>query len=178
MGKKGTIWLITGVPGVGKSSVSKALLGRFEFGFYVPIDDLREWVVSGLAHPVPVWSEETGRQFGLARRSAAEMARIYADEGFEVAIDDVLLPGEGELFAGRLEGYTVRRVFLWADLGVNQGRNRDRVGKNFDTLELVGLIDRLHEMMLPEEYEEEGWRVVDSSGLGVEETVDRVIEDR
>lgn len=173
---KGTIWLITGVPGVGKSSVSKALLKRFEFGFYVPVDDLREWVVSGIAHPTSEWSDETTRQFRIARSAAVEMARIYADEGFEVAIDDVMLLGQGEaLFVSRLEGYRVRKVFLWAELPENQVRNRDRVGKNFDTSLLVWLIDGLHGWMLPEEYAEAGWRVINSTNIGLEETVDLAI---
>ena len=176
MGEKGTIYLITGVPGVGKSSVGRALMRKFEFGFYLPIDDLREWVVSGMAHPVPVWTEETGRQFGIARRAAVEMARIYASEGFAVAIDDVMLPGQGEeVFASKLEGFEVRKVFLWAELEVNQARNRDRTGKNFDTAELVWLIDGLHGWMMPKEYAEAGWLVVDSTKLGLEETVEVVV---
>jgi chloramphenicol 3-O-phosphotransferase len=177
--EKGEVFLITGVPGVGKSSVSRALLGRFEFGFYVPVDDLREWVVSGLAHPVPVWTEETGRQFVIARRAAVELARIYAGEGFAVVIDDVLLPGEGEeVYESALEGYKVHKVFLWAELAVNRSRNRERTNKNFDTAGLEGLIGRLHEWMKPEAYGKAGWMVVDSTGLGVEETVDAVVGSR
>lgn len=176
MREKGPIYLITGVPGVGKSSVGRALMERFEFGFYLSVDDLREWVVSGIAHPVPEWNEETSRQFKIARKAAVEMARIYASEGFAVVIDDVILLGEWEdLFVTGLEEFEVRKVFLWTDLGVNQARNRDRTGKKFDTAMLVGLIDGLHGWMMPEEYEEAGWLVIDSTKMGVEETVNLII---
>lgn len=174
----GRIFLITGVPGVGKSSVAKALLGRFEFGFYIGVDDLREWVVSGIAHPVPGWTDETERQFGLARRGAVKLARIYADAGFVVAIDDVVLLGEwAGLFEKALQGYAVHKVFLWADLEVNQKRNRERTSKGFDTARLVELIGGLHGWMVPEEYREAGRTVVNSTGLGVEATVEAVMRE-
>jgi hypothetical protein len=46
---------------------------RFSFGIHIPIDDLREWVVSGMAQAVPLWTEETERQFRLARHSAVQI---------------------------------------------------------------------------------------------------------
>ena len=48
------IFLLSGTPGAGKSSVATALMQHFEFGLHIPVDDLREWVVSGLADPVPI----------------------------------------------------------------------------------------------------------------------------
>jgi adenylate kinase family enzyme len=43
------IFLILGSPAAGKSTVSKALLQRFERGFHIPVDDFRHMVVSGLS---------------------------------------------------------------------------------------------------------------------------------
>jgi adenylylsulfate kinase-like enzyme len=48
-----SILLLTGLPGAGKTSVATALLQRFPFGIHIPVDDVRKWVVSGIAHPVP-----------------------------------------------------------------------------------------------------------------------------
>ncbi|TMG44935.1 MAG: ATP-binding protein, partial [Chloroflexi bacterium] len=82
------IWLISGAPGAGKSTVSDALCRRFRLAVHIPVDDIRDWVRSGFASPVE-WTNETGRQFALARRGAARIATDYADAGFDVMVDDV-----------------------------------------------------------------------------------------
>ena len=90
------LFLITGTPGAGKSVTAAALMRRFPFGLHIPVDDLREWVVSGISQPVPEFTEETGRQFRLARTAAAQVAALYADAGFAVAIDDVIHEPDAE----------------------------------------------------------------------------------
>src|SRR5947209_12215791 len=117
--KKSPIFLITGTPGAGKTSVATALVKRFALGLHIPVDDLREWVVAGRANPIPTWTAETTRQFRLARQAAAQVAHIYAGAGFAVAIDDVILPAEAEaLLATPLASHNVYKVLLRPDLAV------------------------------------------------------------
>jgi predicted ATPase len=80
------IYFLTGAPGAGKSTLAVALLRHFEFGIHIPVDDLREWVVSGISHPLP-WTDETSRQFILAENAACDLAIRYQDAGFAVVID-------------------------------------------------------------------------------------------
>jgi len=170
------VFLVTGVPGSGKSSVARALVARFRFGFHVPVDDLREWVVAGIAHPVPIWTGETGRQFGLARRAAAGVARLYAESGFAVAVDDVLSPEDAAAaFDAPLAGLAVHRVALIPPVAVALARNAARTFKDFDPSLLEETIRRLHRSTDPAAYRAAGWVVLDSGGQSVEETVDAVL---
>lgn len=171
-----SVFLITGTPGSGKSSVARALMRRFRFGLHIPVDDLREWVVSGIVHPVPEWTAETGRQFALARAAAGSLARHYAAAGFAVAIDDVVVPAEAAAaFEDGNEGLLRHKVLLRPRLEVALARNAERGTKAFDASVLVATIRGLHGEMDPRRYGNAGWVVVDTSELAVEATVDAIL---
>lgn len=171
----GPVWVLSGSPGVGKSSVAHALLQHSPRGLHLPVDDLREFVVSGLVPPSLNHPPEAVRQFGLARRAAAFHARLYAEAGFAVAVDDVLWPTDLEAMRVHWDGLDVRPVFLCPTLEVTQARNAARSGKAFDTQTLVPMIAALHPAMPPAEYRAAGWRVLDTSGLSLEQTVAQLL---
>lgn len=171
------IFLVSGTPGAGKSSVTTALMQRFEFGLHIPVDDLREWVVSGLADPVPTWTEETARQFHLARQSALQTARLYAEAGFAVAIDDVLFENQyrAEYVKG-FSGYQVYKVLLVPSLEQALTRNANRTNKTYDTAGLVEIIKEIHQALLTQDLDADDWLVIDSTSLTITETVDVILK--
>ena len=172
----GPIFIITGTPGAGKTTVSTALMQRFAFGLHNPCDDLRGWVVAGNAPPVPVWTDETERQFRLSRRTAVEMAARYAGAGFAVAIDDVLFEAAyAEQCAPHLTGHTVCKVLLAPSREVALHRNATRTNKDFDTAFLSDTTRQLHGELLAANRPADGWQVIDSSDQSVTETVDAIL---
>ena len=169
------VFLISGTPASGKSSVSLALMQRFVRSVHLPVDNLREMVVSGIAHPVPAWTEETARQFGLARGNAALMARRYSSAGFAVAIDDVCSSRDFHAdYEAHFADAQPYRVLLLPRLEVVLRRNSERTHKDFHHETLISVIRYLHA-----EYtamDTRNWLVVDSSELTVEETVNLILE--
>jgi predicted kinase len=168
--------MITGTPGAGKSTVATALMQRFPFGIHVPVDDIRDWVVSGIAYPGRDRSEETTRQFALARKGAAQLARLYAESGFAVAIDDTLGTADTlDVYLQALQGCLLLKIMLRPQLEVALARNRERTNKNYDKNRLAQAILHLYPAMGKHHTAERGWRIIDNSHLSVAETVDTIL---
>jgi protein tyrosine phosphatase (PTP) superfamily phosphohydrolase (DUF442 family)/predicted kinase len=175
--RQGPLFLITGTPGSGKSVTAAALMRRFPHGLHIPMDDLREWVVAGIAPPVPDFTEETGRQFRLARRAAAQTAALYADAGFAVALDDVIHePDAAEFVLATLASRTVHKVLLQPTLDSALARNAARTNKDFDSAVLAEAVRGNHRSLGEQNRADLGWAVIDNSELTVAQTVDAILE--
>ena len=173
---KQPIYILSGAPGAGKSTVAAALMQQVEFGVHIPVDDVRKWVVSGIAHPIPKWTEETERQFRLARWSALQSATIYAEAGFTVAIDDVVDEKSFQRqYQQLLHGYAIHKVLLSPSVDVILARNASRTNKPFDTAILAETSRRLHDELRKSNRPQAGWIVIDSSALSVDETVAKIL---
>jgi tRNA uridine 5-carbamoylmethylation protein Kti12 len=171
----GPIFIFSGSPASGKTTVSRALLQNFPFGLHNPVDTIRNWVVAGLSDPIGGWDEETARQFGLARHTAAMTAQLYAGAGFAVVIDDLVIPEHvAAHYEDALLSYEVHKVLLKPSLEITLVRNAQRDDPNKKLLEDV--IKRVDEAFALERFDWTGWQVIDSSELSVEKTVRAILE--
>jgi chloramphenicol 3-O-phosphotransferase len=175
---KAPIFLLTGTPASGKTSVSKALLKRFHYGVHIPVDNLRGMVVSGLSNPIGSWDDETDRQFRLARDSAAMIAKTYAQGEFAVVIDDVIFPDAiSHHYDTVLASFDVFKILLRPSILVTVARNKNRQ-IDADNAELEKIIKPIYEHFATfdlEKLEREGWIILDTSHDSSEETATEIM---
>ncbi|MGV3615685.1 MAG: AAA family ATPase [Fimbriimonas sp.] len=167
------IFFVSGPPAAGKSTLCAALLRRFERAVHLPMDDLREWVVRGMADSVP-WTEETERQFQLAEDAGCDVVRRYQGADFAVAVDHCRNPQRLEaLIQARLADLPVVKVCLMPDLEENLRRSHTRTNKSFGPHHLDETI-----LFTNERYRRDvppGWLLLDNSEMTVEATVERIL---
>jgi chloramphenicol 3-O-phosphotransferase len=87
----GQIILITGNMASGKSSVAQALAERLPRSVHLRGDLFRRMIVNGQAEMSFVLSEEAARQLHLRYTLAVEAAKRYADAGFTVVYQDIII---------------------------------------------------------------------------------------
>ncbi len=168
------LWLISGVPGSGKTTVADALARRYPRGVHLPMDELRQLVKTGLASPLE-WNAETTLQFEIARRNAARLAADYLASSFAVVIDDVVTEADMAQYLPYLGTVIPRKVLLSPSIFVVHRRNAERTNKTFDTRMLAPVATRLHSTLLTGCPPEAGWLVLDTSTISVGDTVDAIL---
>lgn len=167
------IVFVTGAPAVGKTTLCRAILKRLDRGVHVPVDDLRTWVVAGLADSVP-WTEETERQFQIAEAATCDIAHRYWAAGFTVAIDHCRnLPRLDVVIAEHLSGLPVLKACLTCDLETNLKRNQNRTNKDFHHGVLTETIEFLNPRIAADPPDD--WIVMDNREVSPESAAAQIL---
>jgi predicted kinase len=172
------MFIITGAPAVGKSTTARTLATRFDKSIHIPVDDLREMVVSGLILPSEDWGQELEEQLTLARQTVVQMALIYRGAGYTVVIDDFWDPNS------RLREYTLlfteantHKILLLPNQETAKLRNIKRSQKDEGDEYIEGGIRLVYEHLNNDvaDLVREGWHVVDTTDKTIEDTVDHIM---
>lgn len=167
------IIFITGMAGAGKSTVGRLVARHFSKCLFIQVDELREKMVKGYARPENgIFTEEAIQQFQMARSTAIYMARLYANQGVDVVIDDVCVPPNfAEQYAVLFEIPEVHRVLLYPKAPIVIERIKQRGGP----LEHIHYVPMIYKYL--DSMSKDGWIVLDSSEWTIEQTVNEVLSN-
>jgi guanylate kinase len=165
--KENFICLITGPMGAGKSSTSKALAEKFDKSAYIKVDHVRKMIISGYIDP---GEEGFNIQENLGTKNTCALANNFLEAGFNVFIDDVIGKEKLQRFVEYFPNNKVKTFLLLPSTDAMLERFHGRGGA---TEALEKRTRYLHDQFTLQKNEVD-WKVIDSSNLTLEETVEEI----
>lgn len=121
--RSGTLVIISGAPGTGKSTTADALALMLQPVAKVYTDEIRHNV---LPYELP-WVEPAGvEQLRLGIESVCAVARVYLKNGFNVVINDVLTPWAYKNYSTLIQEFSGTTVLLKPHIETALARNAAR----------------------------------------------------
>ena len=168
----GRIYLITGLMASGKSTVAQALAERLPKSVHLRGDTFRKMIVNGREEMVGLRLKKPAEaQLNLRYEIAAEVAKRYADAGFAVVYQDIIIGPALQEAVDRFKGYDLSVVVLAPDAETLALREKARPKTGYQRLEDIPGFDKILRDETPKLGE---W--LDTSWLSVDETVDAILD--
>jgi predicted kinase len=83
------VLLLTGAPGVGKTTTARVFASRADRGVHLESDAFFHFIRAGYVEP---WKPESSEQNTLIMRIVADSASAYAAGGYTTVVDGIILP--------------------------------------------------------------------------------------
>jgi len=128
MGDSSPVLILTGPPGVGKTTTAAMLVAGFPRAVHLESDRFFSFIRSGHIEP---WTPESNEQNRIVMGVVAEAAARYAAAGYFTVIDGIVIPGwflEPVRDALHAAGHQVALAVLRAPLPICLARVQEREG--------------------------------------------------
>jgi adenylylsulfate kinase-like enzyme len=159
------IILINGPGGAGKTTASILLAKKFKRSAVIEADEIRLMIKSGYKSP---FTKAGQAQLELSTKNACLLAKAFADEGFDVIIDDCTTGKKRlDLYYKTLKKYRFLIILLLPTRSIVKKRDGQRTGSA--KLGKQGLT--LYDKFIKRLPEEKRWVVLDNSNLTPAQTV-------
>ncbi|HEY5753489.1 MAG TPA: AAA family ATPase [Chthoniobacterales bacterium] len=166
-----SVWLINGIPGVGKTTTARSLAARFQRAAHIEGDEIQGLIVSGAVNPGSQPEDEENRQIHLNVKNQCLLARSFTEAGFDTVVDYVVTSRDRLAeYKAHLEGIDLRLVTLSPGKHVALERDAKRPEKtvaHFWTHLEGAMIDQLTGIGL--------W--IDNSNTSVEEVINSILRN-
>jgi tRNA uridine 5-carbamoylmethylation protein Kti12 len=131
------VLILTGAPGVGKTTTARILAARSDRAVHLESDLFFHFIQSGYIDP---WKPESHEQNRIVMRIVADAASTYAAAGYFTIVDGIIIPGwflEPLRDSLREAGHLVAYAVLRAPLPVCASRTRSRGSQSLADPEVV-----------------------------------------
>jgi tRNA uridine 5-carbamoylmethylation protein Kti12 len=131
------VLIVTGAPGVGKTTTARLLATRSDRAVHLESDVFFHFIQSGYIDP---WKPESHEQNRIVMRIVADAAAAYAAAGYFTIVDGIIIPGwflEPVRDSLREAGHPVAYAVLRAPLPVCAFRARSRASQPLGDPEVV-----------------------------------------
>ena len=120
------VFVITGAMAAGKSTVAMALAKRLTRSAYVEGDVFLRMMINGKAHMGPDLNADAQAQLHLRQQLSTDAVRRFADFGFSVIYEDILIGSDLVSACERLADLSPRVIVLTPSIASLEKRDRER----------------------------------------------------
>jgi predicted kinase len=120
------LFVISGVPAAGKSTVARLLARRLDGALYVPGDAIRAMVLSGRSGGAAKSGDAQLDQLVLRYKGALALAQVYLEAGFDAIVEDVIIGQMLRHFLAVVPVPEMQLIFLDPGTETLAERDRDR----------------------------------------------------